>query len=1808
FTIPVAFRVLTGSEYCHLTISSDGRSCVTDGPGNYGDNEECTVEVLQTGLLSATEFNTESGYDYITIDSKRYQGAAGPSNLPVTAGTRFTWQSDGGVTDMGWTICFQQSPLPPPPPPWEDDPITSPWPDIAGYTPGSDVTKHANLDLDQQALVQALKESTPNWDLAEESYAVGGYSLSGKVPNGLRTMKGFSAGAEGKMYNGCAGCPYKTFSAFYDYYGDFDYADKWVSAALDGANMAFSSGRHGPNDFATLGDAARIEAVKKGTAYMNVWMYVIREFEDAIDDCFNCPDGLNCNDFSDSFSSDSPQYNAVHAWDEGVAFYAGSLEGLNVGGSSAGEMVYRLAEKRCANFGTCDETGLSNVNKELLEDFILGEELLKKGLCSNVRPIVDRIIKQMTVPLVQGSLRYAYKVGESIPGETVVGSDRSQKNAAEGAVFTAAVLPLVHECNVAAAKTISDKMKFGLYDQGVFPDFAAVKAAFESTYDCLGITSDDLTNLLVVLPISAGSVALGAAASYIVLSDDQLHVMAYSCFSIAATDHLLPSLGILSREANYEYVVAVITTDLVESRTARSGATDGNDGVTTTNATLLREASGRSGRFFLQSSDDESPWGIVSSLAPAPPPSPPPTPCVHDDSKCSSSGNDCYTYSESEAQTCSDGYTASPHPDDPRSDGRYTCYPPHCRCDASKCSSRDGDDCLAFPGHEAQTCRDGYLPIAINDWHKCSSDGDDCWADPNMEAQTCSDGYTASPHPDEPRSDGRYTCYPPHCRCDASKCSSGFDDCWTTAGTPDDEEQTCRDGYLPIATNDWGLKCSSGGDDCWADPNMEAQTCSDGYTASPHPDDPRNEGRYTCYPPHCRCDASKCSSRDGDDCYASPPGEAQTCRDGYLPIATNAGHHKCSSGGDDCWADPNMEAQTCSDGYTASPHPDEPRNEGRYTCYPPHCRCDASKCSSYGDDCYADGTPDGEAQTCRDGYLPIAIRDWLKCSSGGDDCWADPNMEAQTCSDGYTASPHPDDPRNEGRYTCYPPHCRCDASKCSSRDGDDCYASPPGEAQTCRDGYLPIAIRDSHKCSSGGGCWADPNYEAQTCSDGYTTSPHPDDPRNEGRYTCYPPHCRCDASKCSSRDGDDCYASPPGEAQTCRDGYLPIAIRDSHSGGDCCGDDGGYCGSEWVSTDASTWIDTCTGLDFIRVSPGCGVEVATETGGGGETFTYDSSVLVCGYECEPRPTPGCDRVRSLRLFPLAPPPPPHPPFQPGQAPAPPPPSPCVHDDSKCVEPTCWADPNMEAQTCSDGYTASPHPDEPRNEGRYTCYPPHCRCDASKCSSRDGDDCYASPPGEAQTCRDGYLPIATNAGHHKCLSGGNDCWADPNMEAQTCSDGYTASPHPDEPRNEGRYTCYPPHCLCDASKCSSRDGDDCYASPPGEAQTCRDGYLPIAIRDSLKCSSGGDDCWADPNMEAQTCSDGYTASPHPDDPRNEGRYTCYPPHCRCDASKCSSAGGGDCYADGRPDGEAQTCRDGYLPIAIRDSHKCVEPTCWADPNMEAQTCSDGYTASPHPDDPRNEGRYTCYPPHCRCDASKCSSRDGDDCHADGTPYGEAQTCRDGYLPIAIRDSHKCSSGGDDCWADPNMEAQTCSDGYTASPHPEEPRNEGRYTCYPPHCRCDASKCSSYGNDCYASPPGEAQTCRDGYLPIAIRVSHKCSSGGDDCWADPNMEAQTCSDGYTASPHPDEPRNEGRYTCYPPHCRCDASKCSSQQRHCYASPPGEAQTCRDGYLPIAVRDSHKCWSGGNDCWADPNMEAQTCSDGYTASPHPDDPRNE
>merc|ERR1719420_2739795 len=72
------------------------------------------------------------------------------------------------------------------------------------------------------------------------------------------------------------------------------------------------------------------------------------------------------------------------------------------------------------------------------------------------------------------------------------------KEFAEGAAFSAAILPRIHACDATAAKTISDNMNMEIAENArMSAGFAAVKKAFESTYTCLGMTCAHVGGLIL---------------------------------------------------------------------------------------------------------------------------------------------------------------------------------------------------------------------------------------------------------------------------------------------------------------------------------------------------------------------------------------------------------------------------------------------------------------------------------------------------------------------------------------------------------------------------------------------------------------------------------------------------------------------------------------------------------------------------------------------------------------------------------------------------------------------------------------------------------------------------------------------------------------------------------------------------------------------------------------------------------------------------------------------------------------------------------------------------------------------------------------------------------------------------------------------------------------------------------------------------------------------------------------------------------------------------------------------------------------
>eukprot|EP00571_Detonula_confervacea_P007250 CAMPEP_0172330940 /NCGR_PEP_ID=MMETSP1058-20130122/61665_1 /TAXON_ID=83371 /ORGANISM="Detonula confervacea, Strain CCMP 353" /LENGTH=539 /DNA_ID=CAMNT_0013048177 /DNA_START=105 /DNA_END=1724 /DNA_ORIENTATION=- len=315
-----------------------------------------------------------------------------------------------------------------------------------------------------------------------------------------RTIAGFSTGAAAKMLNGCPGCPYTDFKYFNDYYGTPTYADEWVSAALEGRSTTFP--RNGNANFAQYGFDGRTQAVKKGTAYLNIFMYVIREFEDALDDYGRTQavkkgtaylnifmyvirefeDALD--DCKETFMQDN--YNSVNAWDEGVCFYTGSIEGAD-GVTEDGKLLHQLADKRCTDYKTCgpegiDQAGKAKVNYDMFDMLALGKEQVMSGNCPGARNTVKKITSKMYIPMIQGAMRYAYKVEMLQGGET---------EKAEGATFAAAVLPRVNAESSSAASTIYNNLSVGAGST----DFKQVKAAFESVYPALGITCADVGGL-----------------------------------------------------------------------------------------------------------------------------------------------------------------------------------------------------------------------------------------------------------------------------------------------------------------------------------------------------------------------------------------------------------------------------------------------------------------------------------------------------------------------------------------------------------------------------------------------------------------------------------------------------------------------------------------------------------------------------------------------------------------------------------------------------------------------------------------------------------------------------------------------------------------------------------------------------------------------------------------------------------------------------------------------------------------------------------------------------------------------------------------------------------------------------------------------------------------------------------------------------------------------------------------------------------------------------------------------------------------
>ena len=212
--------------------------------------------------------------------------------------------------------------------------------------------------------------------------------------------------------------------------------------------------------------------MKKGSAYLILWMEVAHQLAKAVNMCNNA--------------------EATHHVDEAVAYYTGSLTTQT--DSQGGILLYALADVRSHQAKTAGHlggqaTGTANVNVKVIELFKHMKLSVKEGSrdCAKALEIRGEIMALMKIPLIQGVLRYAHMRQYDFP-EAIADQERTR---AEGAVFAATVLPFVHGCGLSReAGIIHENMRVES-DNGKFR-FGPVRDALEASYKCLAINCTDV--------------------------------------------------------------------------------------------------------------------------------------------------------------------------------------------------------------------------------------------------------------------------------------------------------------------------------------------------------------------------------------------------------------------------------------------------------------------------------------------------------------------------------------------------------------------------------------------------------------------------------------------------------------------------------------------------------------------------------------------------------------------------------------------------------------------------------------------------------------------------------------------------------------------------------------------------------------------------------------------------------------------------------------------------------------------------------------------------------------------------------------------------------------------------------------------------------------------------------------------------------------------------------------------------------------------------------------------------------------------
>ena len=278
----------------------------------------------------------------------------------------------------------------------------------------------STYDIHTLSLFDTLSLDVINSEMKEDNYGAALTAYRTGRSNGLESLEDMA------KYTANAISAPDTFLALSTYYGNDDFF---------GHNGTVSA-INGVGDFDGWEADARREGATKIGAYQVVLHRSLQYLHEGIVSCDN-------ND----------KDTGVLLWDKAWALFAGSMEGTD--GSGGGRSFYALSDKRCPQFKTCQTTsGLAMTNVKILSAWNAGVAAIKSGKCFDAMLERDKIVSQVTVPLIQGTLREAFET--DVDGGWVIADGLVER--AEGWGFASSLLPWVAICDESKAKLIHDNL------------------------------------------------------------------------------------------------------------------------------------------------------------------------------------------------------------------------------------------------------------------------------------------------------------------------------------------------------------------------------------------------------------------------------------------------------------------------------------------------------------------------------------------------------------------------------------------------------------------------------------------------------------------------------------------------------------------------------------------------------------------------------------------------------------------------------------------------------------------------------------------------------------------------------------------------------------------------------------------------------------------------------------------------------------------------------------------------------------------------------------------------------------------------------------------------------------------------------------------------------------------------------------------------------------------------------------------------------------------------------------------------------